>query len=255
MDFSNKYVLGFATALCLVCAGAVSVLATSLKPQIELNKKLDQQRKILWVSGLAAADDPLPPERVEELYGFVKGRVIDRETGAYADDLTVDTVDPEKESKDPATSIEMPDGKGKGSQVASLPDHLEVFEITKEGAECVVLPIWGKGLWSTMYGYLALAPDAKTVKGITFYAHGETAGLGGEIDNKAWQASWVDKEVYAGGDLTADVVLGVTKYGAPRDESFQVDGLSGATITSKGVDGTVKMWLSDVGYGPYLQKR
>ena len=135
MDFSNKYVLGFATALCLLCAGAVSVLATSLKPQIELNKKLDQQRKILWVSGLAAADDPLPPERVEELYGFVKGRVIDRETASLIEGVT--ERDLERLRNRVATGVtlsgERPEGRmhrlgrqwATGSPYRSLADELE----------------------------------------------------------------------------------------------------------------------------------
>lgn len=250
MDFSNKYVLGFATLVCVVCAGLVSLFAVSLKPRIELNKQLDQQRQILRVSGLASADDALPPERVEELYAFVQGRVIDRATGAYVEGLTVEDVDPEKESKDPATSIETPDEVDTGAQVARLPEHLEVFEVTKEGSEAIVLPIWGKGLWSTMYGYLAVTPDGQEVLGITFYQHGETPGLGGEIDNKAWQAAWAGKSVYDG----EKVALGVVKAGAPRNDEYEIDGLSGATITTKGVSATVKLWLGDAGYGPYLEK-
>ena len=102
-----------------------------------------------------------------------------------------------------------------------------------------------------MYGYLAVEPGGAKVKGITFYDHGETPGLGGEIDNKKWQAGGKDLSVY--GD-DGKVKLGVVKSGAQRDQAFQVDGLAGATITSKGVDATVKLRLGSAGYGPYLAK-
>lgn len=250
MDFSNKYILGFAAAICVVCALAVSSLAVALGDVIDKNRLLDQQRQVLRVSGLAAAGEDLSAERVAELFQSVEGKVIDRRTGEYLD-LSIEDVDPIKEAGDTELSIATPDEAKTGAQVPRLPDRLEVFEVTEPGKECIVLPIHGKGLWSTMYGYLALTSDASEVKGITFYQHGETPGLGGEIDNKQWQASWIGKSVYKDGGIG----LGAVKKSAPRDEDYQVDGLSGATITTRGVDATVKLWLGDAGYGPYLERR
>lgn len=249
MDFSNKYVFGFAFALCLICSALVSFFAVSLKPRQDANKILDQQRQVVRVAGLATADDDLSQERVDELFKDVTARVIDRETGEYVD-IPVADVDPLKQAKDPEMSSPTP-AEFKWAQVKRLPQQLQVFEITKPGSECIVLPIHGKGLWSTMYGYLSIKPDLSEVVGITFYQHGETPGLGGEIDNKKWQASWQGLSIY--GD-NGEVKLGAVKANAPRDKTSQVDGLSGATITTVGVNATIKLWLGSAGYGPYLNK-
>jgi len=115
----------------------------------------------------------------------------------------------------------------------------------------VVLPVYGKGLWSTLYGYLALKKDIETVQGLTFYEHGETPGLGGEVDNANWKAQWVGRQVY---DETGTPALGVSKGPAPEEDPFLVDGLSGATITSIGVSNLVQYWVSDEAYGSYLNK-
>ena len=249
MDFSNKYVLGFALIICMLCSALVSSTAVALKERQDANKALDQARQVIRVAGLADAGAALPQEEVDRIFENIQGRVIDRETGEYLD-VPVASVDPIKESKDPAMSASTP-SEFKAAQVARLSNRLQVFEVKTPGKECLVLPIHGKGLWSTMYGYLAVEPGGAKVKGITFYDHGETPGLGGEIDNKKWQAGWKDLSVY--GD-DGKVKLGVVKSGAQRDQAFQVDGLAGATITSKGVDATVKLWLGSAGYGPYLAK-
>lgn len=248
MDFSNKYVLGFALLICLACSSLVSAFAVGLKERQDKNRVLDQRRQVIRVAALAPADDPLDEARVDELFNGIEGKVIDRASGDYVE-LSVDDVDPVKQAKDPATSIETPD-EFSDAKISRLPQNLEVFEISTPGKECVVLPFHGKGLWSTMYGYIALKRDLSEVVGITFYQHGETPGLGGEVDNPAWKAQWEGRSIYE----DDAVKLGVVKAGAPRDEAYQVDGMSGATITTVGVDRAIKLWLGPAGYGPYLDK-
>lgn len=252
MDFSNKYVMAFAFGLCLVCAGLVSTFAVALKDRQDFNKILDQRRQVIRVAGLADAGAELPPEEVDKIFESIKGRVIDRKTGEYLE-ISVADIDPIRMAKDPAMSEETPDEFDQGAQVSRLPDQMIVFEVEVPGKECLVMPMYGKGLWSTMYGYLAVKRDASEVIGITYYQHGETPGLGGEIDNKKWQSAWAGKSVYRGAVGEA-VGLGVVKKSAPRDDDFEVDGLAGATITTKGVDATMKLWLGPAGYGPYLAK-
>ncbi len=119
--------------------------------------------------------------------------------------------------------------------------------------EKIVLPVHGYGLWSTLYGFLALEGDGNTVAGITFYEHGETAGLGGEVDNPAWKALWPGKAIYADdGRVALKVVKGAVNPKAAGAE-HQVDGLSGATLTSRGVENLVSYWMGDAGYGPILK--
>ena len=126
-----------------------------------------------------------------------------------------------------------------------------VIYVIEDGDELhgVVLPIYGKGLWSTMYGFLALEADMQTAKGITFYKQGETPGLGGEVDNPKWKALWPGKKLR---NEDGEVLIHVVKSQGTGDE--QVDGLSGATITTLGVNDFVRFWLGEEGFGPYLKQ-
>ena len=113
----------------------------------------------------------------------------------------------------------------------------------------VVLPIHGYGLWSTLYGFVSLEGDANTIEGLGFYDHAETPGLGGEITNPAWVKTWQGKEVYGeDGNVQFEVVKGGAKG------EHEVDALSGATLTSNGVEYLVQFWMGENGYGPLLKK-
>jgi Na+-transporting NADH:ubiquinone oxidoreductase subunit C len=129
-----------------------------------------------------------------------------------------------------------------------------VFLIKQPGSDKiqqVVLPVYGKGLWGTLYGYLALKSDLETIQGITFYSHKETPGLGGEVDNPLWKAQWDGRKLFDENGKPASLVF---KGTAPSDDPYAVDGLSGATITSRGVTNLIRYWASDEGYGPFLKK-
>ena len=117
----------------------------------------------------------------------------------------------------------------------------------------IILPIRGYGLWGTMKGYLALKPDFKTIIGLEFFDHKETPGLGGEIDNPKWKAIWKDKEVFSdSGEVVISVIKGSVDKSSDQSK-YQVDGLSGATITSNGVTNLLSFWLGDMGYGPLIE--
>ena len=252
MDFSNKYIVGFALALCLVCSLAVSSLSVALNEKQEINKLLDQRTNVLKVAGVVPDSAKLTKEEVDEYFTQIDELVIDRATGEVAQGADPAEVDPQKAAKDPEASSEAPAGLAKRTQVRRLPDLLEVYRVNVEGHECWVMPIWGNGLWSTLYGYLAVTLDAEEVVGITYYEHGETPGLGGEVDNPAWKAQWTGKQVY---DAVWDPKVTVVKAGMVTDSSYQVDGLSGATITGNGVAAMVELWLGEEGYGTFLKKQ
>lgn len=114
----------------------------------------------------------------------------------------------------------------------------------------VILPIEGAGLWATMYGFLAVENDGNTVRGLQFYDHAETPGLGDGVDKPAWQAQWQGKHLY---DANGDPQIEVIKGPAPDDSDYQIDGLAGATLTGRGVSIFVRHWIGDEGYGPYLK--
>lgn len=126
----------------------------------------------------------------------------------------------------------------------------QVYYLKEQGAiKLVILPIEGKGLWSMLYGFIALRGDTRTIEGIGFYEHGETPGLGGEIDNPAWKASWKGK--IALGENFQPIIKVVKGRGKNNNE---IDGLSGATITSRGVSLLVRHWLGPQGFGPFLSQ-
>jgi Na+-transporting NADH:ubiquinone oxidoreductase subunit C len=108
------------------------------------------------------------------------------------------------------------------------------------------------GLWGTMYGFIAIDKDLNTIQGLTFYKHKETPGLGAEIDNPNWKAKWPGRLIH---DDSGNIAIKVIKGPAasPSEAPHQVDGLSGATLTSNGVTNLLKFWLGDNGFGPYLQ--
>jgi Na+-transporting NADH:ubiquinone oxidoreductase subunit C len=156
-----------------------------------------------------------------------------------------------------------------GGNIAELfatvqPDTIEIASgesveiyLAKENGELqqIILPISGPGLWSTMRGYLSLAPDGNTIKGIRFYEHAETPGLGDQIDKPDWRAIWVGKKLY-GPDNTPQikVVRGfVQRDGSNPNANYQIDGLSGATLTGNGITDLVRHWAGPEGFGPYLE--
>ncbi|WP_372654743.1 Na(+)-translocating NADH-quinone reductase subunit C [Halobacteriovorax sp.] len=232
--------------LCIVCSILVSGAAVSLKPMQEANKKLDVKKNLLIASGLV--DKTATKEDINEAYKNVRPLLVDLSTGDVVEG-DVEAYDQKKAAKD-ASKNKRIDTAIDAGKIRFRAKIAKAYLIQDAGeTSMIVLPVHGKGLWSTMYGFLALAPDTVTVKGIGFYAHGETPGLGGEIDNPSWQATWNGKTAL-GEDFKP--VLTVVK-GAAKNET-EIDGLSGATLTSVGVSGTIQYWLGDDAYGPFLAK-
>lgn len=244
-----KQTLFVATALCVVCSVLVSGAAVILRPWQVENRELDKKKNILRVAGLYSEDVP-----VDEAFKAIQPVLIDIESGKPVAEGEVDleTYDPRKAAADPALSVPIPADKDLAGIKRREP-YAYVYEVVKDGKlEQIILPIYGKGLWSTLYGFIALEADGTTIRGITFYEHGETPGLGGEVDNPKWKAQWDGKQAFENGEVAIRVIKGHVEPGAP-DAEHQVDGLSGATITSRGVSSLVKYWLGEHGFGPFLQ--
>ena len=238
-----------ATLLCLVCSVVVSATAVGLRPLQQRNADLAMKQEILRVAGL---DDP--GRSVEESFSSIETRIIDLSTGQTASDIDPATFDLQKASRNPETSESIPADR----DVASLgrrPLYAPVYVVREDGdPSMIILPVSGYGLWSTMYGFLALESDANTVAGITFYQDAETPGLGAEINNPRWQRNWVGKRVFDEEDQVAlSVVKGTVKPGTANSE-YKVDGLSGATLTANGVSHMIDFWMGEQGFGPFLQR-
>lgn len=242
-----------AAVLCVVCSVIVSASAVGLKSTQDKNKKRFQQSNILVAAGFT--EEEIQSKGVSTLFDSIDTKLINIETGEEATDKDVEKFDQKKAAKDPTftDSMEIPEEK----QTFGFKQHERfgrVYLMKEDDAlKKVILPIYGKGLWSTVYGFIALESDLNTVAGITFYEHAETPGLGGEVDNPRWKAMWPGKLVRNDeGEVAIEIIKGQVIPGSAAAD-YQIDGLSGATITSRGVSNAVRYWLND-GYRPFLDK-
>lgn len=237
---------GVALALCVVCAVVVSSAAVILRPTQEVNKLLDLKTNILASAGLLQEG-----VSIETQFEQISTRVVDLQTGRFTDAVDAASYDQRKASKDPAMSVAL-DPKQDPAKIKRRANYATVYLVEGEqGIEKIILPVKGYGLWSTLYGFLALEDDLQTVAGIGFYEHTETPGLGGEVDNPKWKAGWIGKQAYNQGELVINVLKGKADMSRAGSES-QIDGLAGATLTTRGVDNLVRYWLGDEGFRPLI---
>jgi Na+-transporting NADH:ubiquinone oxidoreductase subunit C len=232
-----------ALVLCLVCAVVVSSAAVILRPAQAVNEKANMQMNILQAAGLYD-----PQQSIQDQFQIVTTRLVNLETGEFVAGMDAERYNQRKASKDPSMNRVLSGEE----DIASIKRQAKIAKIylieNGDQIEKIILPIHGYGLWSTLYGFMALEGDGNTVAGLGFYEHAETPGLGGEVDNPNWKAQWTGKQVY-NGDAVA---LRLVKGGADRSDSYGVDALSGATLTSRGVDNLLKFWMSDAGFKPFL---
>ena len=241
--------LSVALILCVVCSIVVASAAVLLRPMQQANKDLDRKTNILAAAGLLKEG-----VSIDEQFAEITVRAVDLNTGQFTDTVDVGTYDQRKASKDPAQSEEL----SRRDDLANISRRANVATVyiveNAEGIDKVILPIKGYGLWSTLYGFIALEGDMNTVAGLGFYEHAETPGLGGEVDNPLWKAKWVGKKVFdSEGKTSLAIIKGVVDNSRAGSE-HQIDGLSGATLTSVGVSNLIQFWLGDNGFAPFLAK-
>ncbi len=217
---SNLYVISFMSSITIVLGLLLSVAATSLADRQEMNVQIDMKKNIL--SSLNIPEDSSMKLSGEEIQTIFKERIEEFKVNNQGDVVA-----------DGTHSV----------FVKKLPDGVGGYAI----------PISGKGLWSTVYGYLAIEPDGMTVMGITFYKHGETPGLGGEIDKEWFTSNYRGKKIVD--ELDNLVPLEIVKgQVSPNDPNafHRVDGISGATLTCKGLNQFI---AEDVAiYDPFFKK-
>jgi Na+-transporting NADH:ubiquinone oxidoreductase subunit C len=248
---STQKTLFVALTMCLVCSVLVSAAAILLRPTQAVNAALDRKRNIVEVAGLMESGN----EDVEAAFSNVQSRFVNLDTGEFTDELTGVEYDQYAAARDPSMSVALTAeddiaGIGRRARFA------EVYLIGGDGStgfEQIVLPVHGLGLWSTLYGFVSLEGDLATISGLKFYDHAETPGLGGEVDNANWQSKWKGKLAFdEAGQVQIEVVKGVVDARA-SNAAYQVDGLAGATLTSRGVSQLLRFWLDEQGFGKFIK--
>ena len=241
-----------AVGLCLVCSILVSSMAVGLRPIQEQQREAFRQESILKAAGLWE-DGANPGELYER---NITPIVVDLETNRDTD--RYEPGDKDLDAERAMRSDDLSDFLEASKDVAGIRrrEKYSTIYAVKENDQVrtLILPIRGYGLWSTLWGFVALDlsnytgdPASIQVAGLTYYKHGETPGLGGEVDNELWKNKWPGKRVF---NSEWVVEVEVAK-GATGDT--QVDALSGATLTSNGVTNMLQFWLGEEGFGPYLK--
>lgn len=232
-------------AVCLVCSIIVAGAAVGLRPLQIANKEIDKQKNILAVAGLETE------KSVSEIFSSnIQTKLVDLDTGEFAADDA--SYEQRVAAKDPALSIELT-AEQNIAKIGRRANLATVYLVSDDYGQLqrIILPVHGAGLWSTMYAFVAIKADAQTIEAITYYDQGETPGLGGEVENPRWRAQFAGKELF---DANGVPAIKVAKGQAPAGSKHVVDGISGATLTSVGVEHTFTFWLGEQGFGPFLTK-
>lgn len=240
-----------ALVLCLVCSVLVSTVAVSLKGPQDTNKSLDRNKNILSAAGMFDPEKNTNAD-VAKLFSQFDAKLVNIKTGKFATDaelaadgVSVDSYDQRVAAKNPKLSEKMAEDP---AGILRQAKYAKVYLLEKDGkVNLVVLPVHGYGLWGTLYGFLVLKGDGNEIVGLSFYEHKETPGLGAKVDTEKWKALWPGKKAYT---TNGDVAIEVVKGKALKDN--QVDGLSGASLTTRGVNRLIRFWLGEQGFAGFL---
>lgn len=250
----TRYTILFATTVCVVCAALVSAAAVSLQPTQKANARLYMEKNVLVAAGLVQHGQSVTVPQVQAIFERdIRSRLLALDSGELlpAEQGDARRYDQRAARNDPDASRVAPDND---AGVRRLPNRGVVYFVMKDDrVDQLVIPVEGLGMWGTIYGFVSLAPDATTIRGLTYYEHKETPGLGAEISNPEWLALWRGRRSHdAEGRAVVTVVKGAA--GKPEADPHRVDGLSGATITGNAVTRLMQFWLGDNGYGKFLKR-
>ena len=234
-------------AVCLVCSIIVAGSAVGLRSTQLANKEKDKQSNILAVAGLET------DKTIAEIFATnIQTKLVDLSTGNFVENVDAASYDQRKAAKDPAKSIKL-SAEQNVAKIGRRANLATVYLVSDDDGQLqrIILPVHGAGLWSTMYAFVAIKADGNTIEALTYYDQGETPGLGGEVENSRWRSLWAGKQLF---DAQGKPAIKVIKGHASADSKHEIDGLSGATLTSVGVEHTFTFWLGKQGFGTFLSK-
>ena len=252
MNESITKTIGVAFCVCLICSLVVSFSAVSLRDLQNENKLNDKRIKILQ-----AADIYNPDKEIKDQFLKLETKFVNFETGKLMDtymDFSLEEYDPILATRDSNLSSKVPTSE----DIAVIKNRENIGKIfilrnDDYSINKLILPIRGYGLWGTLYGYISIENDFNTIAGIEFYDHKETPGLGAEVDNPKWKNLWAGKEIYQNGEVSLTVIKGKVDN-TDKEVQYEIDGLSGATITSRGVTNMIAYWFGESGYSKLFKE-
>lgn len=224
-----------------VCAALVSGATVVLRPIQTANRAAEEQARIAaLVNGI-----PGMAQLLEQSGGALSTVVIDLEKGRAAQDVTPSNLEAVLSDPDNWTQLEP------GQDIAGLgqrPDFVQIYLLRDtDKVSLALLPLSGQGYGGRIDAILALRGDMNTIAGLAVTQHSETPGLGGRIEEASWQAGFPGTELRDdSGELRFRVARG------PSSGVHEVDGITGATRTGRGVTQMVRFWLGPDGYGPLI---
>ena len=240
--------LTLALLVAFVCGLLVSVVTVGLRPIQQANLEAERIARLELVLGALSAVGQV--YRIDEL----EPRMVELASGRFDDSIDPARFDAERAAASPVEGVDIPPQQDLAG-LKRRARHAQIYLVRDAAGriELIILPVSGRGYQSTLRAWLVLDGDAQTVRALKFYQQGETPGLGARIDDEEWQAEWRDRRAFDGdGVLRLGVRMAGSAYG--DDAAYQVDGISGATRTMQGVDGMLRFWLGEYGYGPLLRR-
>ena len=236
----------------IICSSLVSAAVVMLRPIQWNNLLLEQSRNVMQLTGLLDAHEMPDNDEMLALYKSLDRRIVHIDAAAFDDTLDPDTFDKRRAVNDPELGTGIPTGIDQAS-LGRRSRFAPVYIVWKgEEMERIILPVRGAGMWSMLYGFISLQSDLNTIAGMSFYEQNETPGLGDQITHEHWLEQWQGRQIYdEHGQPWFSVSEGVVAEGSEAAR-YQVDALTGATITGNAVTALVHYWFGPHGYQDFL---
>jgi Na+-transporting NADH:ubiquinone oxidoreductase subunit C len=239
----------------LICSSLVSASVVILRP-IQLNNQMvERSRNIMQLTGLVEEGVTPSDEEMLELYKGMDVRILDIDTAGFNDELDPLSFDQRRAVNNPELGVDIPPTEDL-AKLGRRSRYAPVYMVLGEDGELerLILPVHGTGMWSTIYGYIALESDLNTIAAVTFYEQNETPGLGDQIMRPEWQAQWEGRHIY---DEVGDARFAINHGKVEPGSStwlYEVDALTGATVTADAVTAMIRYWFGPDGYRDFLNK-
>jgi Na+-transporting NADH:ubiquinone oxidoreductase subunit C len=250
MVFKKDTVVGtmiFTVTLCLLCSFMITGTAGILKERKVAKKRDELQRYVLMAADVNLGQG----NEFREIFAkSVKPLLVNLDTGKIDSEVDVLDFDERMAAINPETSSAP---KKDIAKIRTRANEARVFKVLDADGKLasVVVPFYGKGLWSMIYGYVAVKPDFNTIAGVVVYEHGETPGIGDFLTDPNWSSQWKEKQLF---DQKGKFALRTVKGGAKAGDVHGVDAVSGATMTGRGVQRAMEFWFGVEGFQNFFNQ-